>query len=487
MKRGLIACMASLALASCSGNTASDAPQALDITPAAFDAGELSQTLAEAIRFRTISAPGFEAESADDFDAFRAFLAERFPLIHARLEHTELGAHSVIFTWRGSDASLAPVIFLAHQDVVPIEPGTEDRWTYPAFDGVIAEGQVWGRGTMDMKGHLITLLSAVERHLAEGTEPARTVYLVLGADEEVGGAGARAAAQYIAETGQRAWFTLDEGGFTIMENPVSGTPAAMIAVAEKGYMTVEITARARGGHSSTPPEHTSVGLLARALVQIEDAPFDHGLDGGPTRAMITALAPQATGLAGFAMSHPGLFGPIMTARFMADDASRALLGTTIAPTIVQGGIKDNVLPQESRALVNLRLHPRDTINSALAHLRASVADLDGVTIEPWGAINNAPPVAATEGPAWDLIAGAALAFAPEGTPAVPMMLTATTDARAFADVSENLYRYAPVRAAMEDVARIHGDDERIAVEDLERMAAFFHAVIGAAVRADADQ
>ena len=123
MKRGLIACMASLALASCSGNTASDAPQALDITPAAFDAGQLSQTLAEAIRFRTISAPGFEAESADDFDAFRAFLAERFPLIHARLEHTELGAHSVIFTWRGSDASLAPVIFLAHQDVVPFQRG----------------------------------------------------------------------------------------------------------------------------------------------------------------------------------------------------------------------------------------------------------------------------------------------------------------------------------------------------------------------------
>ena len=464
-------------LAGCGESRAPEPITPIEANHADFDSQAIAQTLAQALRYRTISAPGYVEAAQPEFAAFRDFLAAEFPLLHDRLDLTELGGHSLMMSWPGSDAALKDIVLLAHQDVVPVEPGTEDRWTHPAFDGVIADGYVWGRGTLDMKAHLITLLTALEAHMAAGFEPARTIHIVMGADEEVGGRGAQAAAALLAERGRRAWFALDEGGFVIMDNPITQSPAAMIAVSEKGYMTVEITARARGGHSSTPPAQTSVDKLAEALGAIRSNPFDHGLDGGPTHTMLAALGEDAEGVEGFVLRNSSLFAPLLRGQFMDDDASRALIGTTIAPTVINGGIKDNVLPQETRALVNLRLHPRDTIESALAHLRASVAHIEGVEIALYGEPNNPPGIAQTEGPAWQIIAGAAHSHAPQGAPVVPFMIAGTTDIRAFAGVADNLYRFAPVWGSLDAVSRIHGDDERIAVEDLGRMASYFHTVI----------
>jgi len=467
-----------LALSACGAPTADETrPLRQNVV---FDANEIARDLSQAIQYRTISSAFDPRASWEEFEGFRAFLAERFPLMHARLSPQDLGDGQLLFTWTGSDENAQPVVLLAHQDVVPIEPGTEDQWSYPPFDGTIADGFVWGRGTLDMKGHLMALLHAVERHLENGTQPQRTFYISLGPDEEVGGLGARRAAQYLADQGQHAWFALDEGGLTVLDSPMTNAPAAMIGVAEKGYMTVTVTARARGGHSSTPPRATAISLLARAITAIEENPFEHSLNEGPTRAMLEAMAPEMEGMAGFAAANNGIFGPMIRGQLMEQDAARALIGTTIAPTIVEGGVKDNVLPQEATGTINLRLHPRDTVESALEHLRRSVAHLDGVTIETNRWASNAPPVADVDGAAWDLIAGAAAGQAEPGTPMVPFMVTGATDVRAFADTADNLYRYSPARAVMADVARIHGDDERIAVEDLARMSGFFYTVIAEA-------
>jgi len=467
-----------LALSACG------APTANEIRPlrqnVVFDANEIAEDLSQAIQFRTISSASDARASWEAFEGFRAFLAETFPLLHAQLNPQDLGDGQLLFTWNGSDENAQPIVLLAHQDVVPIEPGTEDQWSYPPFEGQIADGFVWGRGTLDMKGHLIALLHAIERHLENGTQPQRTVYISLGPDEEVGGQGARRAAQYLADRGQQAWFALDEGGLTVLDSPMTNAPAAMIGVAEKGYMTVTVTARARGGHSSTPPRATAISLLAQAITAIEDNPFEHSLNDGPTRAMLAAMAPEMEGMAGFAAANNGIFGPMIRGQLMEQDAARALIGTTIAPTIIAGGVKDNVLPQEATAHINLRLHPRDTVDSALAHLRNSVRHLEGIAIETDQWASNAPPVADVDGAAWQLIAGAAAGQADPGTPMVPFMVTGATDVRAFADTADNLYRYSPARAVMADVARIHGDDERIAIEDLARMSGFFYTVIAEA-------
>jgi carboxypeptidase PM20D1 len=473
--------LAFCALLSACGAPEQAGPEPLEPAGSPYDDQALASLLSEAIRFQTISEAGDPRASWGAFEGFRVMLAERFPLAHARLNPRDLGDGALLFTWQGSRPDLDPIVFIAHQDVVPVEPGTEGDWTHPPFDGVIADGFVWGRGAIDMKGHLVTLMAALESLIAEGFEPERTIHVALGPDEEVGGLGAQRAAAAIAARGETAWFVLDEGGAIVTDFPLTGAPVAMIAVAEKGYLTVELTARARGGHSSVPPERTAVGLLAEAIRAIETDPFERSLEGGPTKAMLRALAPELDGVAAMAAARPGLFGPVLLGEVASSDAGRALLGTTIAPTIVSGGVKDNVLPQEARAVINLRLHPRDTVESALAHLRASVAHLDGVTIEadPQGA-NDPPAMAQTEGRAWDIIAGAAVGHAPEGTPAAPVMVPGATDIRHFDAVAENLYRFAAVRTSLEDFQRAHGTDERIPVDSLDEMTSYFRTLMRAA-------
>ncbi|MEO1039913.1 MAG: M20/M25/M40 family metallo-hydrolase [Pseudomonadota bacterium] len=467
---------AALMLAAC-GAPGSLQPEPVEPNPGALSEEALAERLAEAIRFETISRKGEPDASLGAFEGFRAWLTETYPRTFAALEVEDLGHGTLWLTLQGSDETLAPIVFIAHQDVVPVEPGTQSQWTHPPFEGRIADGYVWGRGAIDMKAHLVTLLTAMEGLLQDGFAPRRTVHIGLGHDEEVDGAGARAMAAWLIERDQRAWFVLDEGGAMVLDFPLTGEPTAMVAVAEKGFLTVEVTARARGGHSSSPPERTAVGLLAQALTRIQDNPFELSLEGGPVKDMLRAVSPDMDGMAGFAAARPGLFGSMIVDQMRQDDAARAMLGTTIAPTVISGGVVENVLPQEAHALINLRLHPRDSGKDALAHLRRAVDGLEGVTIEPYSSWSDAPPVAATSGPAWNIIAGAAASHAPEGALVTPGLLVATTDIRAFADAADNLYRYSPAEITLDDLARIHGDDERMAVTNLPVMVSYFRTVI----------
>lgn len=479
MKRILASLVASAALTAC-GGPAYEQPAPIQPDRAGIAADVLAQRLAEAISYPTIALAGTPGHNAQTFADFRAFLEESYPRVFAELAVEELGRSNLWFTLEGSDPDLDPAVFIAHQDVVPVEPGTEEGWTYPAFDGVIEGGYVWGRGAIDMKGHLITLLAAMESLLEEGFQPERTIHIGLGADEEVAGVGASLMARWLQARGKRAWFVLDEGGSLVLDMPMTGQPAALVGVGEKGFLTVEVTARTRGGHSSSPPERTAVGLLSRAVVAIEEHPFEMSLEGGPVDEMLAAISDDMDGLQAFAAARPGLFGGLIVNAMKEEDSARAMLGTTIAPTVIEGGIVENVLPQHATALINLRLHPRTSIEEALAHLRDAVADLDGITIEPYRPGSEAPPVASMSGRAWEIIAGGATAFAPEGTPVAPSLLVAGTDSRFFADVADNLYRYSPARIEIGDLARIHGTDERMKIENLPIMVDYFRTVIGEA-------
>src|SRR2546430_366400 len=312
---------------------------------------------------------------AREFAGLHRYLRDSFPKLHAALKLEKVNGSGLLYEWTGSDPGLAPVVLLAHQDVVPIEPGAEGRWTEPAFGGRIADGYVWGRGALDDKGSLVGILEAVEHLVAAGGKPRRTVYLGFGYDEEVGGRrGAARIADLLATRNVHPEFVLDEGG-ALATGLIAGVsaPVALIGIAEKGYVTVELTAQAEGGHSSMPPEATAVGILAAGLTRRAGRARPRAIR-GPTADMFDYLGPEMRFAPRLVMANRWLLGGILTSQFGKTPQGNALLRTTTAPTVLQAGGKENVLPSTAPALVNFRILPGDSVASVLEHVRSTGED-----------------------------------------------------------------------------------------------------------------
>jgi carboxypeptidase PM20D1 len=332
--------------------------------PAAVDDSAAAARLAQAVRFKTVSYQD-SAPASGELRAFHAFLERSFPKAHAALRREAVGDYSLLYTWKGSDERLEPVVLMSHMDVVPVEPGSEGSWTHPPFAGEIADGCVWGRGTLDDKIGVLALLEAVETLVAQGFHPRRTVYLAFGHNEETQGSGAARIAQLLRERGVRPEFVLDEGS-VIGRGLVPGLAkrVALIGIAEKGYASVELTVRNAGGHSSMPPRETAVGALARAIERLEEHQMPERLD-GPTRLMLEQLGPEFPYVQRMAVANLWLFGPLVERQLAAAPSTNASIRTTTAPTIFQAGVKDNVLPASARAVVNFRILPGDSVGSVL--------------------------------------------------------------------------------------------------------------------------
>jgi carboxypeptidase PM20D1 len=438
--------------------------------------------LGEAIRIQTISLREGVVENPESFLSFHAFLQAAYPRIHATLRREVVADYSLLYTLPGSDPSLPPILLLSHQDVVPVEAGTEVDWEAPPFAGELRDSYVFGRGAIDDKGSLVAVMEAMETLLARGFQPRRTVMLAFGHDEEVLGSGAKAIAQLLEERMIRPWFVIDEGMAVLLDNPLTGKPAALIGIAEKGYMTVRVTARSEGGHSSMPPRETAAERLSRAILAIRAHPFAGHLDEGPIAGMLDALAPHLGFVQRAVISNRWAFGPLLSSRMGSTAAGNALLRTTIAPTEVDGGTKENILPQEVHALVNLRLNPRDSVATALEHLRNSVVGIEGISLEVHGTPTEPSPVSSTTSDSYALLAAAASAHAPEGAAVVPMLVLGGTDSRFYASLTENVYRFAPEWILQSEFSRVHGTGERLSVENLGRMVRFFAQLVDTGAR-----
>lgn len=434
------------------------------------------ERLAGAIRIPTVSGPGEERRPAA-LQRFRRYLARTFPRVHRELDLEVVAGHSLLYRWggRGSGAA-SPLVLLAHQDVVPAGPDAAERWTHPPFAGTVAEGYLWGRGTLDDKGSLVAILEAMESLLRDGFRPARPVILAFGHDEEVGGSGAEAMARRLARDGVAPLLVLDEG-LAVVEGKLLGVdrPVALLGVAEKGYLSLELRATGAGGHSSAPPRQTAVDVLARALERLRSRPLPPGID-GPVQELFTTLAAEMPFDRRLVLANLWLFEPFVVRELAADPATDALLRTTTAPTMLSAGVADNVLPTEARAVVNFRLHPRDTAEQVTAHVRWAVDD-PRVEVVPYGGFSSeASPVSPTEGPAWELLAGTVARVVPEAAVA-PSLVLGGTDSRHYTGLTPNVYRFVPFTIRPGDLDRVHGTDERLALEDYGRMVAFYRALI----------
>jgi carboxypeptidase PM20D1 len=438
------------------------------------DAVAAAARLGEAIRFQTVSNQDSAQNQTAEWTKFQAWLQRSYPAFHRAAQREIVGNGTLLYRWEGSDPSAQPIILMAHQDVVPVTPGTEKDWKHPPFAGIVAEGAIWGRGAIDDKGSLIALMEGLELLAAQGFKPMRSIIVVSGHDEEVGGTGAQAAAAALKARGTKALFTLDEGSAIITNAPIVDGPAIMLAVAEKGYATLRVTAKAPGGHSSMPPEEIGTVTLAKAITAIHASQFPSQLD-QPALGTIQALAAEKGGAMKAVAANPWLFGRMIKSQMGATPAGAAQLHTTISPTMLQGSPKENVLPQTAFGLINYRLAPWDRSEDILARAKKAVGDLP-VEFSWERPPREASPVSSTTSQGWKLIRAAAEAEAPN-TPVAPFMVVGGTDSRYLKEVSDDVYRFQAIRLSTKETAMIHGTNEHISVENLAMMIRFFTRLI----------
>lgn len=442
------------------------------IAEATIDVDAVVQRFAAALRFPTISHENPADFDAEPFRQLHEFLAQSFPKTHATLALEKVNEFSLLYRWQGKNESLAPVVLLSHHDVVPISPGTESRWTHPPFSGAIADGQIWGRGALDDKFGVLASLEAVEYLLGKGFTPERTIYLAFGHDEELGGDhGGKLIAELLASRGVKAEYVLDEGG-AILDGVVPGIdrPVALIGIAEKGSVTVKLTANAVGGHSSTPPESTAVGVIARAVHRLETNPMPERLQGA-TRSLFEYVAPEMAFPMRLALANLWLFEPILRRVLASEAASNATLRTTTAATIISGGVKANVLPASAQAVVNFRILPGDTIADVVEHVRTVVDDPSiEIEVDPDGreatteSPVDVPAFAQLQQTITEIFAGAVVS---------PYLTLGGTDSRHYQVLTPNVYRFTPILGRKETLAMMHGTNERVSIDSYARAVRFF--------------
>jgi carboxypeptidase PM20D1 len=440
--------------------------------PIDLDARAVAARLGGAIRIPSVSPQ--QAADRDDsaFRALRGYLARSYPRVHATMERELVSRHTLLYSWTGSDPLLEPLLLLAHQDVVPVEPGTEVSWTHPPFSGALADGYVWGRGALDNKGNLIALLEAAEHLLATGFRPRRSVLFAFGHDEEMGGPeGAATVAHLLEERGVRPALVLDEGG-AVVKRVVPGIvePVALVGIAEKGYVSAELVVEAAGGHSSTPPSESAIGILVEAIDRLQRDPMPTRLTPA-VRALLDAIAPEAPLGPRLLLANLWLSEPIVIRVLESRPELAALLRTTTAPTVLEAGMKDNVIPGRARAIVNFRILPGDSIESVLEHVRRTVGD-DHVQVSALPK-RRQPSATSRIGSEHYARLSRTIREVFPGAIVAPYLVVGGSDARHFGPLSEDVYRFMPFLLSERDLEGIHGTDERVSIHALSRAVHFY--------------
>lgn len=433
----------------------------------------------ELLQIPTVSLdPGDAAADGTHFLRFHDALVRLYPALHAVLEREVVAGYSLLYRWRGRDAA-SPLVLMAHIDVVPV---VASEWSHEPFGAeLVGSGdtaEIRARGAVDDKGSLVAILEAVESLVAEGVVPERDVYLAFGHNEEVAGDGAQAIVEVLRQRGVRPSLVLDEGG-AVVEGALPGVtvPTAVIGVAERGVMTVHLTARELGGHASTPPRDPATARLARAVLRLHRRPFPTRLV-PPVRAMFETVAPYTSGPLRRVFASIGVTGRLLVKVFpRLGPELNALVRTTAVVTELSGAAGANVLATAARASVNVRLLPGDTATSAEARIRRVVGD-PLVEVDVVSA-SDPSPVSPWSGPAWDRLAAATRSALGEEVLPTPYIQLGASDSRWFTEISGHVYRFTPFHLTRGEREALHSHDERIRVGSWLRGIEFYRDLLRA--------
>lgn len=434
-----------------------------------------AEKLAQAVSVPTISYIETDKIDWTAFKKFHVFLEKQFPLLHKSCEKTVINGYSLVYHLRSNSPKGKPILITAHMDVVPVEEGTEDAWNEPPFSGNIKDGMVWGRGTLDIKVHIIGAMEALERLLKKGFSPARDIYMAFGHDEEINGEqGALKIAKYFKEQGLEFDFVLDEGGCAAT-NILGGIdkPIALVGVGEKGYANIRLTVTQDGGHSSMPAPHTSLGILAEAICRVENHPFKPRLI-AVTSDFLKRIGPYMKGINRVILANLWIFKPVFLSVFSKMKSGSALLRTTIAVTMAQGSPAPNVVPQKSSAVVNSRILPGETGEMLMDHFRKALKGLP-VELEPIN-LDEPSKLSPSDSEAFRYVESLIEEFCP-GSIVAPYLVMASTDAKKYECVSKNIFRFTPYVVDNDYLEKVHGTNENISVVNVNRCIDFFTALM----------
>ena len=434
---------------------------------AGVDGKKVAEDLAAMIRCRTVSNLDHSLEDEAEFEKFRALLRERFPLLHERCAPERVGRNGLLFTWKGR-TSEAPSVLMAHYDVVPAD---EANWSRPPFEGLIEDGVLWGRGTLDTKCTLCCALEAAEQLLAEGFTPAHDLYFAFSGEEEIAGPSASDIVDELQRRGVEPAFVLDEGGAVVTGVfPGVDAPCALIGTSEKGQMQLFLDMKSEGGHASAPPRSTIAGRLARAVTP---APFTLT---PPAAEMFDTLGRRSIWPVRMVFANLWLFRPALdlATRLMGGELN-ALVRTTCAVTQMQGSPANNVLPPDASVGVNLRIMCGDSADKAEARIRRAVGD-EAVSFRrgPWA---EPSPYSETEGSeGWARLKSAVERTWPDAIVS-PYLMLAGSDSRHYGRISRNVYRFGPLELSKEERGTIHGNNERVPLAKVVKCAEFYLRLI----------
>lgn len=430
---------------------------------------EYASRLSRMIQAETISAHG--QNDLSKFYKFHDLLRAEFPSLFSVCDFEDFDGN-ILLRWTGKDSSILPILFMNHHDVVE----ASGNWTYPPFSGQIADGRVWGRGTLDTKGGLWGMLQAGDELAREGFIPPRDIYFMSTCCEETTGAGANKISEILLGRGIRFAMVLDEGGM-IVDKPMSGVSGryAMVGVGEKGYADLKFIARSSGGHASTPGKNTPLVRLGKFMAEAEKKKVFKVKMSPTVRATLASLSTGMTGPLKFILGHPKFFSPLLC-RVMPSisPVAGAMLKTTLAFTMAQGSDGANVLPQEAYVVGNMRYSHHEGGSGSIESITALAKkyDIETVVLRP----GFDSPLSSHESSAFKLVSEA-VGASYEGVKVAPYIMNAASDSRFMSRVCDNCLRFAPFSIDSKQLSSVHGIDENIDVETLAPAVDFYRYVM----------
>ncbi|WP_282122875.1 M20 family peptidase [Algibacter mikhailovii] len=447
--------------------------------------------LSKAVTYKTISNQDRDDFDTKAFEGYHKFLEQSYPLVHKTLKkelHGDPRPYSLLYTWEGKDPSLQPALFYAHQDVVPVPEESRDQWKEDPFAGTVKDGYIWGRGVLDDKNQIHAILEAAEMKIKEGWQPNRTLYFVFGQDEEVGGSeGAKKIADVLEQRGiERFAYVMDESApLTPGIFPGIKENTALIGIAQKGFISLELAIHGIGGHSAMPPEESNIGILAEAITKLEAAPFPYKIHPA-VRSQYRYMGPEldeelkplyaavAFGKDDELTDQEQKFIEAMA----GNEVTRAMLHTTIATTMFNAGIKDNVLPPSATAVVNFRPMPGDTPEVLIKHIKAAIQD-DRIEIRDISASTPATNIAEVGNPAYNMLEKTIRQIYGNDLIVSPFFVVGGSDSKHFQarDFAPDVYTITAIQLEnTEEFKGFHGVNERILVNEYAKSIGFFYQI-----------